>query len=102
MMSEQEELKKMVREAVELAEDNNRMLHKMIRASRLGRIFKFLYWAVIIVLMLGAYYYIQPFIDNLFAAYAGLMQNIESIQKTGEAVGEIPVGFLENIKGLLQ
>ena len=102
------ELRKMVEESRNLAEENNRLLRKIIRANRWARIFKLLYWLVIIGAMVGAYYYIQPFILDLIDVYEGLLSGVENLQKTGEAVSEAvnPVnlspGLLDKIKEFFQ
>jgi len=49
----------------ELAEDNNRMLKKLYSAYRWSRNTKIAYWAVIVLLTFGAYYFIKPYIDFL-------------------------------------
>jgi len=83
---EDNRLEKLVKKAVELSEENNKLLHKIIRAKRWERIFKLVYWIIIIGLMLGAYYYIQPYVYNLLDSYQGIMDNIRNIGETSEAM----------------
>jgi len=59
---EPEEKQKLER-ALQLAEDNNRILSKMHRSMQWGRIFKAVYWIIIIGVSLGLFYFIQPIID---------------------------------------
>lgn len=47
----------------QLAEENNEMLHSIKRRARLGTVIKVLYWAVIIGISFGAFYFIQPYLD---------------------------------------
>jgi len=81
------DLKNLIRENIKIAEDNNRLLRKIVSASRWARIFKLLYWVVIIGSMIGIYYYIQPILLDLLDTYDGLLSSAQSIQRTGEAVG---------------
>jgi len=81
------DLKNLVRENIRIAEDNNRLLRKIVSANRWTRIFKLLYWVIIISSMMGIYYYIQPILIDILDVYKGLISSIDGIQKTGEAVG---------------
>ncbi len=47
----------------ELAEENNKILRSLRRSRRIGIIMTALYWTLIIGLSLGAFYFIQPYID---------------------------------------
>lgn len=53
----------------ELAEENNKILRKMRRASRLGMLMHALYWVLIIVVGFGAFYFVQPFVESLLGAF---------------------------------
>ncbi len=64
---------------LELTEENNRMLKKMRSSMRWGQAWRIFYWAVIIILSLGAYYYIQPYISELTTAYGGLKQDFSNV-----------------------
>ncbi len=55
-----------------LVEENNALLRKMRRAAILGSIFRVLYWIVIIGLSVGAYYFIQPYVEQLQGVYGGV------------------------------
>lgn len=101
------DLKNLVRENIRIAEDNNRLLRKIVSANRWARIFKLLYWVIIIGSMVGVYYYVQPILIDILDTYKGLVSGMQSIQKTGEAVGEavnpnnISPDMIERIKKLL-
>lgn len=71
-------------ELLELEKDNNRMLHKMYRGMMWGRVVKTIYWIVLLAIMFGAYYYIQPYIGEVLEKYDAatkLMGTIGSIGK---------------------
>ncbi len=87
------ELKKMMRENLELSQENNKLLRKMHRSILWGRLFNIIYWLVIIGAMFGAYYMLQPFIDGLLKAYKEIMLGAGKIQSVGNS--------LPNFSGLL-
>ena len=63
-----------------LTEENNKLLHKMWRAARTARVMRTLYWIVIIGLSVGAYYYVQPYLEQLLSVYSGLQDSVGSVQ----------------------
>jgi hypothetical protein len=73
------EERKLLEEALTLAKENNKMLHSMRRSMIFGRVMSFIYWALIIGSAVGAYYYIQPYIDQLLGVYGGAKSNLDSI-----------------------
>lgn len=73
------ESKKLLEETFNLAQENNKMLHSIRRSMRLARIMSFVYWALIIGSAVGAYYFIQPYIDQLIGIYGGAQSNLDSI-----------------------
>ncbi|OGI58111.1 hypothetical protein A3C60_01145 [Candidatus Nomurabacteria bacterium RIFCSPHIGHO2_02_FULL_37_45] len=72
------EFKKLLEETFELAKENNDMLHSMRRSMRLQRIMSILYWVFIIGSAVGAYYLIQPYIDQLTNIYGGARSDIDN------------------------
>ena len=68
-----EELEKLVEKSLALAEDNNRMLKKLYKSMRWSRAINILYWVLLVGSVFGAYYFLQPFIDetkNLYGDFA--------------------------------
>ena len=65
-----------------LVEENNKILRKMHRAALWGRIFHFLYWVAIIGLSVGAYYFIQPYVDQLQQTYGSIKQDVSNVRNT--------------------
>lgn len=67
-------------ELLELTKENNEILRSMRRSQRFGSFFTFVYWAVILGSILGAYYYFQPTIQKYmrtFQTSIGIIQNFE-------------------------
>ena len=65
------------------------MLRKMHRAALWGRIFHFFYWAIIIGLSVGAYYFIQPYVDQLRGVYGGIKQDVGTVHNAVGQIGEV-------------
>lgn len=57
------------KELLELARENNKMLHAMRRHQRWQSFFHMLYWLAIIGLSVGSYYFIQPYLKALTDTY---------------------------------
>ena len=54
-----------------LTEENNEMLKKIKGSQRMSNIMRWGYWILIIVLSLGSYALIQPYINSLQGALGG-------------------------------
>ena len=72
-----------------LAEENNTLLRKMHRAALLGHIFQIIYWTVIIGLSVGAYYFIQPYVDQVKGMYTGVQTDVMSVKNAASQFGNI-------------
>jgi len=72
-----------------LVEENNKILRKMHRAALWGRIMHFLYWTIIIGLSVGAYYFIQPYVDQVQGIYGGVKGDVENIRGAAGQLGEL-------------
>ena len=81
------EERKILEETLKLSRENHRLLRKIQSSARVGRIFRLIYWAIIIGSMFGFYYYFQPVIDEFIGAYQGLLGGID---KTQEVLGNLP------------
>jgi|CXWK01.1.fsa_nt_gi hypothetical protein len=71
---------------VALTEDNNRLLHKLVRGARLARIARITYWLIIFGISIGAYYYFEPYINQMTDVFGGLLESINSFK---ELVGSV-------------
>lgn len=74
----QPEEKEMLKKTLELAQENNIMLHSIRRGMRWGRIMKIVYWIIIIGAAVGVYYYITPYIDSAVSAYGNVKGDLKS------------------------
>lgn len=74
----QPEEKEMLKKTLELAQENNKMLHSIRRGMMWGRVIRILYWVVIIGAAIGIYYYISPYIDSAISAYGNVKGDLKS------------------------
>ena len=65
------ESKKLLEETFRLAQDNNDMLRSLKRSMFWSRIMRAIYWVFIIGSAVGAFYLLQPYIDELIDVYDG-------------------------------
>ncbi|HEY0908590.1 MAG TPA: hypothetical protein VGE35_04600 [Candidatus Paceibacterota bacterium] len=52
-------------ETREMAEENNRILKGLQRTNRASLAFKIVYWVVVLGVLSGALYFLQPYIDTV-------------------------------------
>lgn len=83
------EEKSLLERTYKLAEENNEILRQMRRMNRFSTVIRFLYWAVIIISALGAYYFIQPYIDAISGLYGQAQDNIHTVQDISGKLGEL-------------
>ena len=74
-----QESKKLLEKTLELVEENNKMLLSLKRHMQVSRIMSIIYWVFIIGSALGAYYLIQPYVDQLLNVYSGASEKVNSI-----------------------
>ncbi len=73
----QPEEREIIKKTLELAEENNRMLHSIKRGMMWGRVVKILYWTAILAVSIGLYYYIEPYLDGAIDIYGSLKTDLK-------------------------
>ena len=63
--------KKLLEETLRLGQENNQMLRSIRRSLRISRIVRLVYWVFIIGSAIGAYYFVQPHLDQVMEIYGG-------------------------------
>ena len=58
------ESNKLLEETLELARENNKILRGIRRSQRIASFMSLLYWVVVIGVAIGAFYYLQPYVDQ--------------------------------------
>lgn len=73
---------KLMREIYRLTKENNKMIHKLDRDAKRSRMWKMIRLFITVGLLFGAYYFVQPLIENLASAYDSIQQSFEELQDT--------------------
>ena len=60
----------MLRAIYKLERENNEMLRKLRRGQKSARIFRILYWIIFLGSILGAYYFIEPYLQQFGSLYS--------------------------------
>ena len=60
-----------------LVKENNKMLHKIRRSQKVADLMRVLYWLVLLGIGIGAFYFIQPYVEQIqnFVGDAGATIN---------------------------
>lgn len=80
---------------LKLTEDNNKMLRKIRRNQKISSWIKTLYWVVILGILFGAYYFLQPYITTF-------NRNVQNLQNTLNSISSTTNNLPSNIPGLPQ
>ena len=88
------ESRKLLEETYRLTEENNRMLRKIRKVQKLTTLLRILYAVIILGLAVGAFYYLNPYLDGLIHIYTSVSGFEEKITGGGGSLQE----FLNNFK----
>ncbi len=66
-----EETKKLLSDDYTLNKENNEMLRKLVAFQKWNQVYKIVYWSIIILSAIGAFYFIKPMLSNLISVYTG-------------------------------
>lgn len=81
------EERKLLEEVAALSRDNHRLLQQIHRALRWRRIALWIKWGAIILISFGAYYYIQPWLDQLIQIYgSSLLPGLENLKSINQSL----------------
>ncbi len=84
-----EETKKLIADNYSLNKENNEMLKKLVLFQKLNQIYRIVYWAIIIMSAIGAFYFMKQYMGNLISLYTGGIGDTSSIN-------DITNGFKNN------
>lgn len=82
MLAEDRDIKELLKQNLEVGEESLDILKKMRRAQITGRVFRTIYWLIIIAGVLGAYYYVQPIIRNFLDAWQKVSTDVSNLKDT--------------------
>ncbi len=69
--------RELFKRSIALAEENNDILRSIQRSMRLARFMSIVYWLFIIGSAVGAYYLVQPYIDQITNIYGGAKSSLD-------------------------
>jgi hypothetical protein len=72
--------KELLEKTYELANDNNKILHGIRRSNRWNAFFRVVYWIIIIGVSVGAFYYVQPYLNAAIKAFGTIQTDINSVK----------------------
>ncbi len=75
------EERELLNKSVALAEENNSMLRSMRRGQRWANIVRAVYWIVIIGTAVGAFYFLQPYFDEVMRMYTTVSREFKNLNK---------------------
>ena len=78
------EERELLTRSVNLAEENNKILLYIRRSQRWASITRAIYWIFIIGSAVGAYYFLQPYIDQLKDVYSGAGDVLNNFKQFGQ------------------
>jgi len=76
--------RELLEQTYQLTKDTNDKVSRLYRSYRWGRAFKIFYWIMIIGLSVGAYWLIQPYVDQLKEVYSGFGDTVDTIHNTSQ------------------
>ncbi len=74
-----EETKKILADNYALNKENNEMLKKLVLFQKLNQIYRIVYWAIIILSAIGAFYFMKQYMSSLISLYTGGVGDTSSI-----------------------
>jgi hypothetical protein len=75
------EEKKLLEETYEMSLENNKLLRKMFTIAKWARVARIIYWLVLIGISIGAFYFVQPYLEQLLGVYTGLQEGVSNISE---------------------
>ncbi|MFA6300782.1 MAG: hypothetical protein WC609_00320 [Candidatus Paceibacterota bacterium] len=72
------ESKKLLEDTYALEEENNRMLHSLRRSMLWSKVMSVIYWILILGISVGAFYFIQPYMDQAMKVYNEVKVNLDN------------------------
>jgi uncharacterized membrane protein len=75
------ESQKLLEETLTLEQENNKMLRSMKRSMLWGRVMTVIYWLLIIGISVGAFYFLQPYVNQVIKTYGGFSNFVRNLGK---------------------
>lgn len=92
--------KQLLEKVAKQTEENNEMLRGIRAATRWQWVFFLVKWSFIIAVTLGAYYYIQPYLDTLWEVYGSMSSLAQPQEQTSNSLLNLPE--IQTLRDILQ
>ena len=92
-----QEDKNIIRENLEVAQENQKMLKKIRRSMFLGNVTRIFYWIIIIGASLGAYYFLQPYIDSARETFRQIQSGVDVVSDGVTTTTETTSNAIESV-----
>lgn len=88
-------------EMYEMVQENNEILHSLLRKERVNSIMRILYWLFVLAAIFGAFYYVQPIIKSIMPKIAIIQDNIDKLENITKELPDINrlKGIVDTLKG---
>ena len=83
------EEKQLLQKTYDLAEENNKILHKLKSANTRSAFFRWVYWIIIVGVSIGAFYFLEPYIKAATNVYKGLQTEISNVKSVTNRVSNL-------------
>lgn len=77
---------KQLQEILELSRENNHLLKGVHSRARWGMFFWILRWAIVVGILFGAYYYVEPYVEKATDTYQKTTETIKHLQSGADKV----------------
>lgn len=77
---------------------NSEILSRIRRVQRNSQLFKAFYWGLIILATFGAFYFIQPYINQIIETYTGVKDSQEQMKSSFSEFSNIN-DIIKQLKG---
>lgn len=77
---------KQLQEILELSRENNHLLKGVHNRARWGMFFWIVRWVIVIGILFGAYYYVEPYVQKITDTYQKTSDTIKQFQSTADKV----------------
>ena len=83
----------------EAVQKNHDLLIRIRRVQRNAQLFRLFYWVLILLATFGAFYYIQPYLNQLIDTYTGIQNAQQQLQYSLPEMDSLN-GILNQLKGM--
>ena len=78
--------KELLEKTFEMSKENNHILKGIRSSNRWAAFFRIFYWVIIIGISVGAFYYVQPYINVAFKAYKNIQGDLNNVKSVVDKV----------------